>query len=411
MKATLSETKSTERLLEIEIPRARLDKIFQDKVKKYSKEIRINGFRQGAVPKEVIAKRFKDPLDRESMEALLDEVIKEACKEHKIEPVAPGRIDKLENEGDKPIFVKALLEVDPVLDLKDYQHNVPVNIQAAPESEIEKQLLTVQKRLAEEKRVERAAQKGDVVVAEYRSIVVDGQVQALPQNRDFRLEIGSQGIEELDAGLLGCKSGEEKILDFTFPATYGNAALAGKKGEYKLYVLEINELSLPILNDAFAIKAGFDSLEAFKTRIRADLDKQALEQAKEVAYEEALKKLIEANPFDVPKARIQSYVNYQLEQQGHHHSPGEEHGHDHSDLEKEAEFNIKRFRILDEISKKENIKPSQEDVDARITEMAEYYGTDFETLKASLRKNGKIIDIREELKSQKTLDFVIGYKG
>jgi trigger factor len=79
-------------------------------------------------------------------------------------------------------------------------------------------------------------------------------------------------------------------------------------------------------------------------------------------------------------------------------------------LEQEAAFNIRRYRILEEIAKLEKIKPTSEEVDERVKEMAEQYATDFETLKASLRKNGKLIDIREELKSEKTLDFVIGFK-
>jgi trigger factor len=196
-----------------------------------------------------------------------------------------------------------------------------------------------------------------------------------------------------------------------FPADYYQADLAGKRADYKLKILEVNELRLPDLNDEFAKGYGFESLDAFKARIKEDLGKQGLQRAKEEAYEQAMRKLLEANPFDIPKARINNYVNYKLEQQGHKHEPGVDHGHDHSDLEQEAVFNIKRYRLLEEISRKENIKPAQEDVDARIRELADQYGTDFEGLKAQLRKSGKIVDIREELKSEKTLDFVIGFKG
>ena len=137
--------------------------------------------------------------------------------------------------------------------------------------------------------------------------------------------------------------------------------------------------------------------------------KAALQRAKEEAYEQAMKRLMEVNAFEIPKARIQNYVRYKLEEQGHKHE-NEDHGHDHSDLEQEAAFNIRRYRILEEIAKAEKIKPSSEEVDARVRELAGQYGMDFESFKAQLRKSGKIIDIREELKSEKTLDFVIGFK-
>ncbi len=409
VKATISVPTPTERVLEIEVERERFDKIFDQKVKKYRKEVRINGFRPGNVPKEVIAKRFKDPINAESLEALVEEVLKEACKEHNIEPIAPGRIDKLENEAGKPILVKAILEVDPPVDVKDYQLDIPVHGADISDAEIMTQVEALRKRQADETPIERPAALGDVVVAQYLSIVIGGEAKPLPPRPEFRMELGTSSVPAMDRGLLGASAGEERTVSFTFPADYAQPDFAGKDSEYQLKVLEVLGVSLPPLDDELAKKFNFESLEVFKDRIREDLTKQSLQKAKEEAYEEAMRRLMETNPFDIPKARIQNYVRYKLEQQGHVHD-NDDHGHDHSDLEQEAVFNIRRYRLLEEIAKKEKIKPTSEEVDVRLKEMAEQYGTDFETLKASLRKSGKIIDIREELKSEKTLDFVIGFK-
>jgi trigger factor len=409
VKATISEPTTTERVLEIEVERERLDKIFDQKVKKYSKEVRINGFRPGNVPKEVIAKRFKDPINAESLEALIEEVLKEACKEHNIEPIAPGRIDKLENELGKPIMVKAILEVDPPVDVKDYKLDIPVHGADISDEEVETQLTGLRKRQAEEIKVDRAAALGDVVVAQYLSITIGGEAKPLPPRPEFRMELGTSSVPAMDRALIGAKAGDEKPVSFAFPADYAQADFAGKDSEYQLKILEVMEIKLPALDDELAKKFGFDTLDIFRARIREDLAKQSVQKAKEEAYEEAMRRLMETNPFEIPKARIQNYVRYKLEQQGHVHD-NDDHGHDHSDLEQEAVFNIRRYRLLEEISKKEKIKPTSEEVDARLREMAEQYGTDFETLKASLRKSGKILDIREELKSEKTLDFVIGFK-
>ena len=409
MKAILSEPNSTERVLDIEVERERFDKIFDQKVKKYSKEVRLNGFRPGQVPKDVVAKRFKDPINAESMEALVEEVIKEACKEHNIEPIAPGRIDKLENEAGKPITLKAIMEVDPPLVVKDYKLDIPVHAADISDADVEVQVEMLRKRKADENKVDRAAALGDIIVAEYINISIDGEDKPLPQHREFRIELGVGSIPEMDKALTGAKAGEEKHVSFAFPDDYRQTNLAGKRSEYNLKIVEINEVKLPALDDEFAKGYGFESMDACRTRIREDLGKQSLQRSREEAYDEAMRRLLDTNNFDIPKARIQNYVRYKLEEQGHKHE-NENHGHDHSDLEEEAAFNIRRYRILEEIAKIEKIKPSTEEVDARVREMAEQYGTDFESLKASLRKNGKIIDIREELKSEKTLDFVIGFK-
>jgi trigger factor len=409
VKATITEPTTTERVLEIEVERERLDKIFDQKVKKYSKEVRLNGFRPGSVPKDVIAKRFKDPINAESLEALIEEVLKEACKEHNIEPIAPGRIDKLENEQGKPIVVKAVLEVDPPVEVKDYKLDIPVHGADISDEEVNAQVEGLRKRQADEVKVERAAALGDVVIAQYLSIRIGGEAKPLPPRPEFRMELGTSSVPAMDRALIGAKAGEERIASFTFPADYPQPDFAGKDSEYQLKILDVMELKLPALDDEFAKKFNFESIELLRTRIREDLAKQSLQKAKEEAYEEAMRRLMETNSFEIPKARIQNYVRYKLEQEGHVHE-NDDHGHDHSDLEKEAEFNIRRYRLLDEIAKKEKIKPTAEEVDARLKEMAEQYGTDFETLKASLRKSGKILDIREELKSEKTLDYVIGFK-
>lgn len=409
MKTTLTNQSSTERVLDIEIERERFDKVFDQKVKKYSKEVRINGFRPGQVPKEIVAKRFKDPINAESLEAVIEDALKEACKEHNIEPIAPGRIDKLENEAGKPILVKAILEIDPVVVIKDYKLDIPVHAAEIGEQEVDAQVAMLRKRKGEETKVTRAAATGDVLIVEYLSISIGGEVKPLPSNREFRVELGTGSIPEMDRAMLGASVDEIKQVSFTFPDNYGQAELAGKPSEYELKILEVNEVKLPAVNDAFAISYGFDSLAALRERISTDLNAQALRRAKEAAYEEAMEKLIEVNNFEIPKARIQNYVKYKLEEQGHVHEH-DDHGHDHSDLEQEAVFNIRRYRILDEISKAEKIKPTAEEVDVRVRELAAEYGTDFESFKASLRKNGKLIDIREELKSEKTLDFVIGFK-
>lgn len=411
MKTTLTENGTTEKVVEVEVERERYDRIFNEKVKKYSKEIRMNGFRPGNVPKQIVVGRFKEPIHRESLEDLVEEVIRDVCKEHQIEPVAPGRVEKLEEKAGEPIHIKAVLEVDPVIEVNDYKLNISVNPAPVADAQVEAELEGLRKRASEEKRVEREAREGDIVVAEYRNIIVNGEVQALPENRDFRVALSENLVPGMKEGLLGCKAGETRQVTAQFPENHPQANLAGHVHQYDLYIMEIDEPVPPALDDAFAKTAGFETLEELKKDIRASLEKVAFQQARDAAHEQAVGQLLARYNFEVPKARVQHYVKYKLEQAGHHHAEGEEHDHDHSDVEKEGVENIRRYRIIDEIAKKEKIKPTQEEVDERVRTMALRYGTDFETLKGYLRKNGRINDVREELRTEKTLDFIIGLEA
>ena len=409
MKATVTQPSATERLIDLEIPRERLDKIFEDKVKKYSKQIKVNGFRPGQVPKAVVIARYKEPIAAEALETLVEDALRDACKEYSIEPVGPGKVEKLENEDGKPILVQATMEVDPIVEPKDYLFNIPLNIGTVDDALVNERVADIRRQLGQEIEAPRAAKAGDVVMARYEKIEVEGKAQELPQHPVFRVEIGKGSVPELDKALEGVQKGDVKDVSFTFPGDYANQTLAGKHSSYTLAIEQVLEVVMPELDDTLAANIGYENLEDLKARLKTRLEESAVREAREKAWDEAIGKLLANNPVEVPKARIQNYVNHRLKEMGHEH---EDHtGHDHSDLEEEALMQIRRWRLIDAIAAKENVKPDQEDVDERIRELAMRYGTDFETLKASLRKNGKIVDIREEAKAEKTLDLIIGYKG
>jgi trigger factor len=408
MKATLSQPNAVERVLDIEVPRERLDKVFQDKLKKYSKTIKVNGFRPGAVPKDVIAARYKEPIAAEALETLVDDAVREACKEHKIEPVGPGRVEKIENEDGKPVVFQAVLEVDPEVVLNDYKFEIPVNAVAVTDATVTERIEDIRRQLAAEAPVERAAVKGDVVMARYNRIEMDGQEQPLPQYPVFRVEIGKGSVEALDSALVGTAKGETKDVAFTYPADFANPMMAGKPAAYSLTIEQVLEVKLPELNDEFAKNIGYESVAEMTEKLKERLAEANVRNAREAAWNVAIERLLQNHPVEVPKARVRNYVENRLREQGHVHEH-DDHGHDHSDLEAEAVSQIRRWRIIDAIATKENVKPDQEAVDARIRELALRYGTDFEGLKANLRQSGKILDIREEVKAEKTLDLVIGY--
>jgi trigger factor len=408
VKATLSQPNATERVLDIEIPRERLDKVFQDKLKKYSKTIKVNGFRPGAVPKDVIAARYKEPIAAEALETLVDDAVREACKEHNIDPVGPGRVEKIENEDGKPVVFQAVLEVDPEVVLGDYKFNIAVNAAPVDDTTVTSRIEDIRRQLAAEAPTDRAATKGDVVMARYLRLEMDGQEQPLPQYPVFRVELGKGSVEALDKALEGATKGETKDVAFTYPADFANPMMAGKPAAYSLAIEQVLEVKLPELNDEFAKGIGYDSVAEMNEKLKERLAEANVRQARETAWNEGIERLLQNHPIEIPKARIRNYVENRLKEQGHVHDH-DDHGHDHSDLEAEAVNQIRRWRIIEAIANKENVKPDQEAVDARIRELAMRYGTDFEGLKANLRQSGKILDIREEVKAEKTLDLVIGY--
>ncbi|MBO7130805.1 MAG: trigger factor, partial [Fibrobacterales bacterium] len=127
--------------------------------------------------------------------------------------------------------------------------------------------------------------------------------------------------------------------------------------------------------------------------------------ANEAAHEKAMAKLVAANPFPVPESRVKRYVANLLKKE---EDPTEE---EMKQNRESAENAIRRYRILDWVAVKENIKPKQAEVDEYLSDMANGYGVPFEALKEHLRTSGRMAEIREEMRLGKTMDWLVGERG
>ncbi|MFC1585842.1 trigger factor, partial [Fibrobacterota bacterium] len=260
--------------------------------------------------------------------------------------------------------------------------------------------------MAKDEKIEGPGKDGNIVVGEYLQILIDEKEKDLENQKNFRIEIGADKIKEFNRAFKGSQAGEEKEIKVKYPKDYDIPELAGKTGLYKIKVLEIRERNVPKADDDLARKFGLRDLADLRGKIKKDMEQRNSSQNRGKAEKEAVRKLIEAHPFDVPKAKVKMFLEYMSQQTGR--KPEEYTKPEQEERKKEAVFNLKQHRIIDQISKKEKIKATQAEVDARITELAEQYGMAFEDIKAKLRQTGKTNDIRDEIKTRKTFDFLLG---
>lgn len=410
MNIAVVERSATERELSLEIPGDKLSTLVEAKIDSIRKRIALPGFRAGKVPKDVVRKRFGESIRGEAIEELVNQALREAFKEKSIKPVAPGNVENLEAPEGGDVKVKAVVEVDPELDLKDYQNlGISIESTSVSDAQLDENLENIRQRLAEVKRPERPSQKGDLVTARYTKVLVDGVEKPAPVP-SFQAEIG-KGIPEVDAALTGVNPGQEVTIDFSFPADYADAEQAGKKARYEVVVDAVFERILPELTDELATKVGpFKDLAEFKARVRADLEEEARQNARRAAHEQAVDAVLSRNPFAVPKARVAAFVEWQRERMTRQ-------GHQAPSLEEmmamfgsEAEKAVRRQRVVEWIFEKEGIKATTEEVAERIKAMADQAGISADEAREELVKAGRLSEIRENLRFEKTLDWLVGIR-
>lgn len=411
MKSKVSEPESWKRVIEIEAPHEQLDKLFEEKLSKIRKELSLPGFRPGKVPSPLIKQRYGESIREEAIEEMVHKIFKDVCSEKNIVPISKGVVKDFKADDGQPVVFTIETEIDPAIEIRGYDKlKIKAELKKIKDADVDEAVKGIQERMAEFKDIDRATKKGDYVRLEYQKVVIDGQERNDVKSPSYPVELGAEHrIKDFDKGLIGHSAGESVEISINFPKDYADKEVAGKSGEFTIKIIAVQEKTVPEVASFLKKLGDFENEEALRAHLRKQLEGDALQQSKTEAHNKAIETLIKQNDFDVPPSRIEAFIDYMMEQaaqqsKGQTQPTREELSRKYHEL---AERTIKRQRIIDYVARKEKIQPTQEEVDAEIRKLAERYNQPFEKLKQTLRQNGTTLSIREELRDQKTLDFLI----
>ena len=412
MSVEIKETSATLRTLEVTIPQEDLKAPFEKKLSQYKKQVTLKGFRQGQVPKAMILKQFGDSIHHEVVNEMVDKVLNEELKKANIIPVGQLKITKFNDDKESAVSLTVEVEMDPEIDIKGYADTgITVPQTAVHEEEVQAEFDHLMKMWSKDEHVDRAAQKGDVVVGNYLEVVIDGEKQELPENREFRSLLGESASPGFDEGLTGSNAGETKEINFKYPDDHKDERYRGKTAQFKVEVTDVRKIVPPTLDEEFCQKVGVKDEAELKSNIAESLANQKQDAAKTKAINEAIDKLIEQNPFEVPNARVVDLIKWSINRNVQDPKDSVEPTEEQMKvMGPEAVREIKKHRILEFVANKEKIRPAQAQVDARLQEMAKAYHIEFEDLKSHFRQSGRINQLREELRFQMAADFIVGIR-
>lgn len=412
MSVEIKETSATLRTLEVNIPQEDLKAPFEKKLSQYKKQVTLKGFRQGQVPKAMILKQFGDSIRHEVVNETVDAVLNAELKKANIIPVGQLKVVKFNDDKESAITMTVEVEIDPEIDIKGYADTgVTVPQTAVHEEEVQAEFDHLMKMWSKDEHVDRAAQKGDVVVGNYLEVVIDGEKQELPENREFRSLLGESASPGFDEGLTGANAGETKEINFKYPDDHKDERYRGKTAQFKVEVTDVRQIVPPTLDEEFCQKVGVKDEAELKSNIAESLANQKQDAAKTKAINEAIDKLIEQNPFEVPNARVADLIKWSINRNVQDPKDAVEPTEEQmKTLAPEAIREIKKHRILEFVANKEKIRPAQAQVDARLQEMAKAYHIEFDDLKSHFRQSGRINQLREELRFQMAADFIVGIR-
>ena len=312
MQVTLETTSGLKRALRIIVPAAKFESEVEAKLKQAAGQARIKGFRPGKVPMREVRRRFADGIRQEVSSELMQSSFADAINKQSMAPAGMPSIQNVVMEEGKDFEFTAEFEVFPEIELADFGLiNVERPVATVTESDIDKMIETLREQHKEFSDVDRISQDGDQVNVDFEGFV-DGEAFEGGKAEGSDIVLGSNSmIPGFEEGLLGCKAGESKDIQVTFPEGYQAPQLAGKEATFKMMINKVAEPTLPVLDAAFFEKFGTKDadLTTFRLEVLGNMEKELAAAIKSKVKNQVLDGLAETNAVEVPSALVNSEVD------------------------------------------------------------------------------------------------------
>ena len=417
MKSELVDHSDTRKSVAVEIPSEIVDAQIDRVARSYSRQARIPGFRQGKVPPTLIKKRFREQILHDVAHDLIPRAIDEALRERGIEPVdTPDVKDVTLDEGKALTFTATFetlppIEPGPLNTIALRRPAVTVEHDA-----VEQALLQLQSRAARFEPVEgRGIEEGDTVTLDVDRTSSPGTKAG--HSHDVVVEIGGKANPPgFDEQLKGLEAGAEKTFTIHYPDDYAVKEMAGTDVGYSVKVKDVRKRVLPALDDEFAKDVGdFDTLEALRNRIESDLRREAEAEADRNLRGDLLKELAARVAVDIPASLVERELDRRTEEfarrlmdQNIDPRKANIDWDQFRDSQREASLDsVKSALVLDEISRRENVTVSPDDIEKDVIQYAERSGLTPAAVRARLEKEGALSRLSAGLRREKTMDYVL----
>ncbi|WP_269532555.1 trigger factor [Chitinimonas sp. BJYL2] len=379
MQAQLETLGQLERRLDFSIPSADIELAVDARLKRVARTARIQGFRPGKAPMKIVAANYGMQAREEALNEQVQTAFSRAVEDNKLRVAGYPRFEGKPAQGDAFEF-SATFEVYPevvVGDLSGVEVERPVL--TVTDAEVDKTLEILRKQRTRFDRVERAAEKGDRVIVDFKG-TIDGVAFAGGSADNYAFLVGEgQMLPEFDNAVLGMKEGESKTFDLAFPADYQGADVAGKTAQFEVSVKNVAGAQLPALDAEFAKLLGVESgdVDALRAEVRKNVEREVKRRLAARAKESVMQALIAATPLELPKSLVGQEIGRLIENA---RQEMQQRGFDPKEMpfpaelfEAQAKQRVALGLILAEVVRANNLQAKPEQIKTIVDEFAESY--------------------------------------
>ena len=388
---------------------------------KQAANVTIDGFRKGKAPANLVRSRIDNmKVIDEAINALLPGIYRSIIEEDGVRPYAQPTVD-ITKVSDSELEIKFVIVTAPEVKLGQYKGlKIGHGSVEVSEEDVDK---AIEQLLANNAYL--MVKEGESVLGD--TVVIDfvGSVDGVPfeggEAQNYELELGSHSfIPGFEEQLVGHKAGDHVEVNVTFPENYGAENLKGKPALFACDIHEVKEKKLPELNDDFVKEQniqGVETVAQLRINKRSEVEKQKADQERNEYMNKLLDEIVKGSEIDIPQEIIDAQVKGQRQNIENQVSQsgltleqylqfiGQSEEEFTAQLKANAEKDIARFTVIDEIAKVEKIEITDEELEFEFAKLAEQYNMKIDDVKKALER--QLSQFKGDLLNKRVEQFLL----
>jgi trigger factor len=418
MAVTVETLDKLERKITLSLPVGAIQSEVETRLKKMARTVKMDGFRPGKVPMNVVSQRYGYSVHYEVMNDKVGEAFALAANEAKLRVAGQPRISEKEGAPEGELTFDAIFEVFPDVKIGDLASAEVEKITAdVNDAAIDKtvDILRKQRRTFAQRAHDAAAQDGDRVTVDFEG-KMDGEVFAGGKADDFQFILGDgQMLKEFEDATRGMKTGESKTFQLAFPADYHGKDVAGKTADFMVSLKKVEAAHLPEVNDALAKSLGIveGTVEGLRADIKKNLEREVKFRLLARNKQAAMEALLTKAELDLPNASVQSELNRLLEGA---RAELKQRGVKDADkapipddvFRPQAERRVRLGLVVAELVRANSLQAKPEQIKAHVEELAASYEKPADVMRWYYSDNNRMAEVEGVVIENNVTEFLMG---
>ena len=407
-----------ERKITLTLPVSAIQSEVESRLKKLARTVKMDGFRPGKVPMNVVAQRYGYSVHYEVMNDKVGEAFASAANEAQLRVAGQPRITEKEGAADGEVSFDAVFEVYPEVQIGDLATAEVEKLStevSEPAIDRTVDILRKQRRTFSLRAHDQAAQDTDRVTVDFEG-KIDGEAFSGGKAEDFQFIVGEgQMLREFEEAVRGMKVGESKTFPLAFPEDYHGKDVAGKTADFLVTVKKIEAAHLPEVNEALAKSLGIEdgSVESLRADIKKNLEREVkfrLQARNKAAVMDAL---VAKAELDLPKAAVQAEVDRLLEGARAELKQRGIKDADNAPIPDEvfrpqAERRVRLGLVVAELVRANELHAKPEQIRAHVEELAASYEKPTDVVRWYFSDNRRMAEVEAVVIENNVAEFVLG---